>query len=299
MPSLMGYRMTLPRGLAAAAVVYCLSGLVEYQPAFTSAAANRPVAALRGSAAAGRSAGRPAGSGFAAQSGAACLTVGLLGVGLCGAQRKAASRARTQRRADASGLTAGGPIVVYTNALMDAAAQKEESVPVTKDVMKIRSRLKDEAFLDELSYVVNETGQTEIDKAQGMIKLLQPLESDVTEKFITFLAKKKRLMALKPICNEYVTSLYDKQSIAPVVVRSAQRLTPEQIESVKEKMKAKTGAADIKLVCEVDAGLLGGFIIEWGFPDPENLATPTEGIDLSLKTYLTKRAINQGVVVEV
>lgn len=206
---------------------------------------------------------------------------------------------RTVMHADASGLAPGGPLVVYTDALIEAAAKKGESVPVTKDIMKIKQLFGDEEFLEKLTFVVNDLGTTEVAKAAGMIELLQPLESTVVPKFITFLAKKTRLLALKPICQEYVSALYNAQSIAPVIVRSAQRLSESQIETIKDKMKAKTGASDVKLITEVDAGLLGGFIIEYGFTDPENLDTPTEGVDLSLKSFLEKAALDQGVVTQV
>merc|ERR1719198_163033 len=99
-----------------------------------------------------------------------------------------------------------------------------------------------------------------------MIKLFQPLESTVLPKFITFLAKKKRLLALKPLCLEYVTELYNMQEIVPVKVTSASRLSSAQIEAIKDKMKAKTGASDVKLVQAVDAGLLGGSLSSGASP---------------------------------
>merc|ERR1719221_120393 len=128
-----------------------------------------------------------------------------------------------------------------------------------------------------------------------MLKLLEPLQSTVVPKFVVFLAKKKRLMSLKVIAQEFVGQLYDQQSIAPVKV-CAERLTEEQLEGIKEKMKEKTGASDIKMIVLVDPGLLGGFTVEWGFPDPEDLSTPTDGIDLSLKAVLAKAALNEGVL---
>jgi len=268
---------------------------VEYDPAFAAAAAPRAAPALRGhapAAGAGAATSKSAGMGMGVAAAAAALGA----AGLAAAGRRAC--ARVQVRADASGLMPGGPVIAYTQALTDAAEKKDEAVPVTKDVMKIRDKFEDEEFLDELQLLVNEPGLSLLDKARGTTKLLAPFESTVMEKFIVFLAKKKRLMALKPICREYVASLYFTQSIAPVVVRSAQRLTEEQAEAVKEKMKEKAGCSAVKLVNEVDGSLLAGFVIEWGFTDPENLVAPTEGIDLSLKRFLEKRAIDTGVLVE-
>mmetsp|Transcript_56696 Transcript_56696/g.156940 ORF Transcript_56696/g.156940 Transcript_56696/m.156940 type:complete len:304 (+) Transcript_56696:91-1002(+) len=303
--------MDCRRAVGVLALALCALGLLEFAPGFASAATGRAGAVHGVAAPASPRPGADAwavgglqlrgGAGAGLRAAATALVLGALGAAVRSGGRAAGAsrRPRTQARADASGLSASGPITVYTRALMDAAAKQKESVPVTKDVMKIKALFGDEDFLDELTLVVNETGQTELDKARGMLKLMQPLESKVMEKFVIFLAKKRRLLALKPICHEFVCSLYDAQSIAPVVVRSAQRLTSEQIKNITDKMKAKTGASDIKLVTEVDASLLGGFIIEWGFTDPENLNTPTEGIDLSLKNYLKKSAINQGVITEI
>merc|ERR1719362_2792501 len=105
----------------------------------------------------------------------------------------------------------------------------------------LKAKFADEEFLDELQFVVNETSFREIDMAGGMIKLLEPFESSVVPKFIVFLAKKKRLMALKMIAQEFVSTLYDIQEIAPVKVTCAQRMTEDQMEGIKEKMKEKTG----------------------------------------------------------
>ena len=63
-----------------------------------------------------------------------------------------------------------------------------------------------------------------------------------------FLAKKNRLNGLKTICFEYVQSMYYTQSITPVTVRVAQRLTEPQMEKVKEKMKQKAGTKDTTLL---------------------------------------------------
>merc|ERR1711933_618523 len=152
---------------------------------------------------------------------------------------------------------------------------------------------------DELQYIVNNPTIPLTARAASMVELLQPLESSVVPKFVTFLAKKKRLQALQPVVEEYMTSLYETQNIVPVRVRSAQALTEEQKEAIKEKMKAKTGASDIKLVCQIDSSLIAGLSVEYGFTDPEQLSTPTEGADLSLKSYLESAALNQGVVATV
>mmetsp|Transcript_73887 Transcript_73887/g.171390 ORF Transcript_73887/g.171390 Transcript_73887/m.171390 type:complete len:289 (+) Transcript_73887:67-933(+) len=287
--------MDCSRALVGAGLAAYLVGQINQETAFVPVLTGRTDSTTRLAHGATRATGHSAPQGTSALVGAAVA----MGAAV-GAMHGSAAR-RVQRvamKADDSGLRATGPITVYTKALMDVAASKKESVTVTKDVMKVKKVFSDQDFLDKLQFVQNELGTSEMQKATGMIKLLQPMESAVFPKFVTFLAKKRRLSALKTICSEYVSSLYSEQSIAPVMVRSAQRLTNKQIDNIKSKMKAKTGAKDVKLVAEVDAGLLGGFVIEWGYTDPENLNCPTEGMDLSLKAALLKAALDKGVVTQ-
>lgn len=291
--------MDRSKAFAASAVAFSLLGLVEKDTAFAPAIAKQTpslrAGGLRATLGAQSQAPQQAGAGFGSVAAAAAMACGAMCLGSHRAAKRA--RPRTQVCADASGLVGGGPICVYTDALMKASAQKDESVMVAKDVMKVKQLMSDRDFLDELQYVLNETGTTELTKAQGMIKLLQPLESTVFEKFVVFLAKKKRLAAVKPICQEFISTMYNNENIAPVVVRSAQRLSEEQIDSLKIKMREKTGCSDVKLIASVDASMVGGFVVEWGFPDPEDLSSPTEGVDLSLSNILRKKALNQGVLI--
>jgi len=206
------------------------------------------------------------------------------------------AQARAASEAELYGLESRGPVAAYSKALADAAAKTGESVAVTKDVMMIRAKYDDEDFRQELVLVQNEPAQDVLVTASRTVRLLEPFESTVMKKFITFLAKKRRLVALLPVCKEYVAALYFSQSIAPVLVKSASPLTKEQSESIKEKMKSKTESGDVKLINEIDGSLLAGFTLEWGYTDPEKLEGPTNGIDLSLKTYLEKKAIDKGVI---
>mmetsp|Transcript_14826 Transcript_14826/g.31057 ORF Transcript_14826/g.31057 Transcript_14826/m.31057 type:complete len:287 (-) Transcript_14826:283-1143(-) len=285
--------MDRSRTLVAASLGLCLLNRVEYDSAFVPTGSQRAPAVPRGHAT-GESARQSQGAttSFGAAAAAAALGV----AGLAASARRA--RARVQVRANDMGIEKRGPIMAYVRALMDGAEKAEESVAVTKDVMKIRDKMLDEEFCVELKLVVNEPLQNELETAKRMVKLLQPLESTVVEKFMVFLAKKKRLMSLMPICKEFTTSMYETQSIEPVMVRSPAKLTDEQLATIKAKMKKMTGASDIKLVNQLDGGLMAGFVVEWGFPDPTKMESPTSGIDLSLKTQLEAAAVDKGVPME-
>jgi len=202
-----------------------------------------------------------------------------------------------RRLGDKSGLKPYGPVSAYSYALMDAAKKKHEAVPVTKDVMKIRKKFEDPEFRTAYYVANNRPFTSELKRAEIMNDLLKPLESEVTEKFLTFLAKKLRLKGLPQIVGFYVNSLYREESIEPVVVTSANELSAEQLDSIKEKMKEKTGASEIKVVAKVDPGLLGGFKVQWSFMDPDNLETPTKTEDVTLKSVMKKAALSKGIVV--
>jgi F-type H+-transporting ATPase subunit delta len=203
-----------------------------------------------------------------------------------------------RRMGDASGLKPYGPVSAYSYALMDAANKKEQAVPVTKDVMKIRKKFADPEFKTTYYVENNRPFTTDLRRAEIMTELLKPLESAVTEKFITFLAKKRRLKGLPQIVEFYVNSLYREESIEPIVVTSAVELSAEEKDTIKQKMKEKTGASEIKVIAKVDPALLGGFKVQWSFMDPDNLITPTKTEDLSLKNMLKKAALSKGIVVD-
>ncbi|CAK0839400.1 unnamed protein product [Prorocentrum cordatum] len=187
-----------------------------------------------------------------------------------------------------------GPLVVYMNALMDAAAKSSESVVVTKDVMRYKklSESMDGDMKFELTAALNEPAISLTGQAAAIVSVMGPWESTVFPKFVTFLAKKRRIKQLRAICEEYVSHLYHQQSIEPVTVFSATQLTDEQVDKIKAKMAAKLQVRDIKLVQRVDMSLLSGFKIEWGYTDPENPLVGAESIDLSLKSALEEAAIS-------
>ncbi|CAJ1389065.1 unnamed protein product [Effrenium voratum] len=225
-----------------------------------------------------------------------CAFVGVApGAGAPGAApRERSLRSLVQRQADASMLQPYGPVVAYAKALMNAAADKKEIVMVTDDVLAIKEKFKNREWLEQLLLVQSNPAFTSVEKARETVKLLKPLKSSVMPKFIVFLAKKHRLNGLKCIVLEYMQSMYFNQSITPVTVRSAQRLTEQQKDQIKEKMKQKAGTRDIKLITEIEPTLIGGLQLEWGYTDPEGRYAPTHGIDLSLKNILSKKALEKG-----
>lgn len=218
-----------------------------------------------------------------------------------------ASRARsgssgTTHRTRLAAATHFIPAHVFTDALQNCAAKAKESVAVTRDVLKVKQLLAETftPFEQKMHEFVNQPLIDGIEKANGILELINeetPLESTVFPKFVRYLAKKKRLPMLKQALQNYVTTVYETQQIEPVLCKSAQPLTDAQKNTIKEKMKAKLGATDIKLICEVNPRLVAGLALEWGFVDPELLYCPTGGSELTMKMVLEKVSTSKGAPV--
>merc|ERR1719188_1579013 len=163
------------------------------------------------------------------RSAAALLTLGAAvaaaGDRAAARQRGAISKTRIQRCADDSMLRPTGAIVVYTKALLDGAAKKGESVPVTKDIMALKVAYEDEDFLDKLHAAINMPYLSPLEKVDIVLGACPKMESTVVPAFLRFLAKKQRLISMKKILNEYVQNIYYTQSIIPVRCYSASPLT--------------------------------------------------------------------------
>jgi len=276
-----------------AATLYLLS-LIRVSPAFVPTV-SRPQYTFRGATGALDPAAleKPSTStlwGPCLQGVAAAVAV----AGAASAVSKNKSKPRAQARVQMQ--VARSPIEIYSTSLMEASRKKEETVQVVKDAMSIKRLYADGDWIEtKLSEVANAHWLTDIEVADELNKLFSPLESEVMPKFVTYLAKKRRLNILKDVILFTVKGTYEAKNIVPVVVRSATKLSDDKVETIKAKMKERTGAADIKLVTRIQPDLLAGFVIELGFVDPDSLDNPTEEIDCSLKNFLKNAAIDQGV----
>jgi ATP synthase F1 delta subunit len=282
--------------LGAAAAMYVFS-LVEVAPTFVAPSAAAELTrspSLRGASSFQGSEATPVFSRAGCQVASTFLALSACALA---ARTRASKKTRTQLCA-----TVGSGVNTYSKALADAAMKVEEIRAVTKDVMKVKELLRNDAFREKLQLMMAEPYLSDTDKGKELCKLWAPLESTVFPKFVTFIAKKKRLamMSCKDgVFDQYMLDQYRTQKIMPVRVQSAKRLTEAQKEKIITKMIAKTGASDIKLVLEVLPALKAGLTIEWAFTDPDVMTSPTEGLDLSLKSVVKKAATKEGVPVQI
>jgi len=85
-----------------------------------------------------------------------------------------------------------------------------------------------------------------------------------TLKFLLLLVDRGRIEVLDSIAQKFLELSYKQDSIEIAKITSSIQLSADQQQSIAEKIKAITGAKQIKLALKVDPQLIGGFTIEIG-----------------------------------
>jgi F-type H+-transporting ATPase subunit delta len=82
--------------------------------------------------------------------------------------------------------------------------------------------------------------------------------------FLMLLVDRNRMFCLAGICEQYQAALRKLKGIVLAEVTSAVALSDEQTATVRDKVKAMTGANDVELATTIDPSILGGVIIKVG-----------------------------------
>ena len=149
----------------------------------------------------------------------------------------------------------------YAEALLDLAKSNDSLKETTND-MNIVSQ-----FLANSSDLKKFLGNPLItkDAKKNVIKdILGEQISGSTLKFLLVLVDKGRIEVLEVIAQKFLELSYKQDSIEIAKITSSIQLSAEQQKTIAEKLKAITGAKQIKLALKVDPQLIGGFTIEIG-----------------------------------
>ena len=149
----------------------------------------------------------------------------------------------------------------YAEALLDLAKSNGSLKETTND-MNIVSQ-----FLANSSDLKKFLGNPLItkDAKKNVIKdILGEQISGSTLKFLLVLVDKGRIEVLEVIAQKFLELSYKQDSIEIAKITSSIQLSAEQQKTIAEKLKAITGAKQIKLALKVDPQLIGGFTIEIG-----------------------------------
>ena len=149
----------------------------------------------------------------------------------------------------------------YAEALLDLAKSNDSLKETTNDVNIISQ------FLANSSDLKKFLGNPLItkDAKKNVIKdILGEQISGSTLKFLLVLVDKGRIEVLEVIAQKFLELSYKQDSIEIAKITSSIQLSAEQQKTIAEKLKAITGAKQIKLALKVDPQLIGGFTIEIG-----------------------------------
>ena len=149
----------------------------------------------------------------------------------------------------------------YAEALLDLAKSTDSLKETTND-MNIVSQ-----FLANSSDLKKFLGNPLItkDAKKNVVKDIFGEQIDgSTLKFLLLLVDRGRIEVLDSIAQKFLELSYKQDSIEIAKITSSIQLSADQQQSIAEKLKAITGAKQIKLALKVDPQLIGGFTIEIG-----------------------------------
>lgn len=157
----------------------------------------------------------------------------------------------------------GSPVATgYASALVEACQNEGALDSVHADVETLDAYIKaNDAVASFLANPVMEDEKkkdilTKLGKEAGF--------HPFTTNFLNLLVDKKRIGQIQEIAEEFEVLYCENTDTQVATVTSAVKLENEQQFMIAKKLQEMTGAKNIKLKPEVDASLLGGFVVTYG-----------------------------------
>jgi len=148
----------------------------------------------------------------------------------------------------------------YAKSLIDLAQERDSLEKVVEDINHFIQVCEVRDFhLLLKSPIVNTTTKKSV-----FVRLFKESYDSLTMAFLNIILRKGREMYLEDIAKEFVQQYRDIKHIAAVTLTTATGLENHQLEEIKN-MIAASGATyeNVELSSNVDADILGGFIIEF------------------------------------
>ena len=169
----------------------------------------------------------------------------------------------------------------YAKALFDLAETDDQLGAVEKDLRALETII-DES--DDMRRMVRSPVISRAEQGTAMAAVTDKLGvSDLTKKFIGYLAANRRLFALKPIIKAFLEALAVSRGEVSAEVSSAKPLTDAQIKAVEEALK-KAVKGEVAVSHKVDPSLIGGLIVKVGSRMVDtSVATQLQRLKLAMK----------------
>ena len=149
----------------------------------------------------------------------------------------------------------------YAEALLDLAISTDALKETTNDINIVSQFL---ANSSDLKKFLGNPLITRTAKKTVVKDILGEQISGSTLKFLLLLVERSRIGVLENIAQKFLELSYKQESIEIAKITSSIQLSADQQKEIAEKLKAITGAKQIKLALKVDPQLIGGFTIEIG-----------------------------------
>ncbi len=169
----------------------------------------------------------------------------------------------------------------YAKALFDLADEQKALDTVAGDLRSVM-QLTDES--EDLRRLVRSPVISRDEQRQAMDAVLEKIgASDLTRKFVSYVAANRRLFALTPMISAYLATLASRRGEITAEVTSARPLTDAQIASVEEALRGAVGGK-VAVEHKVDPALIGGLIVKVGSRMVDSsLASQLQKLKLAMK----------------
>lgn len=148
----------------------------------------------------------------------------------------------------------------YAKSLLDLAQEKGKLERVLEDVQSFQQVAKNRDFLLMLRSPVVKADT----KERVFNQLFTGKYDEMTMAFLRILLRKGRESHLAEIANEFIVQYKVVKHISTVKLVTATQLSEEAVKTIHDKLLASTSTEkNVELVTEVDAELIGGFVIEF------------------------------------
>lgn len=169
----------------------------------------------------------------------------------------------------------------YATALFDLADEQKALDPVADDLRSIQSLISES---DDMRRMVRSPVISRDDQGKAMAAIMdKAAASELTAKFIGYLAAHRRLFALSAIIKSFLAELASRRGEVTAEVTSARSLNDEQAKAVEDALKKAVGGK-VAVEHRVDPALIGGLVVKVGSRMVDSsLATQLQKLKLAMK----------------
>ena len=161
----------------------------------------------------------------------------------------------------------------YAGALLELAKDEGQLAKVEADLKTFQGMLD---ASEDLRRLVRSPVISADDKTKALTAILGKAGiSPLSTNFFKLIARNRRLFAVADMIRDFRALLARQRGEVTAEVASAHALTPQQMQALKDALRAQVGK-DVQINARVDPNLLGGLVVKMG----------SKMIDSSLRTKL-------------